>query len=111
MKSRCLNPNGRQFEYYSTRGVCERWLAYENFRQDMFEPFLKHAQEHGFHETTLDRKSNSLGYSKENCRWATWEVQFKNMDLPPAKQLKIDFYNYGIAPITEEEWKELLLIA
>jgi hypothetical protein len=28
---------------------------------------------------TLDRKDSNLGYSKENCRWATKETQQNNM--------------------------------
>lgn len=27
---------------------------------------------------TLDRRNNSLGYSRENCRWATGQTQSRN---------------------------------
>ena len=58
---------------YVDRGftVCERWLKFENFVEDMgIRPPNK----------TLDRVNNSKGYSKENCRWATNIEQANNKD-------------------------------
>lgn len=39
MKQRCLNPNNLKFEYYGAREitVCERWMKFENFFEDMGE--------------------------------------------------------------------------
>lgn len=56
---------------YTERGitVCDRWLKFENFLSDMGErPEGK----------TLDRIKNSLGYSLDNCRWATRSEQQQN---------------------------------
>lgn len=71
MKSRCTNPNRRDTKNYKGRGISyiERWDLFENFLEDMGE-----CPERG----TLDRINNDLGYSKENCRWATMKEQNLN---------------------------------
>ena len=73
MKQRCLSPNHPSFKNYGGRGitVCDRWLKFENFRDDMNESYLKHVQEFGTKNTTIERRNNNLGYSKDNCKWAT----------------------------------------
>lgn len=66
MKRRCNNPSDKRFSDYGGRGikVCDRWLeSYENFLTDMGLP-----PEIGYQ---IDRVDNSLGYSKENCKWVT----------------------------------------
>ena len=56
---------------YAGRGItCDpRWARFENFLADMGEapPGL-----------TLDRIDNDGGYSKANCRWATYSQQNAN---------------------------------
>jgi len=54
---------------YVNRGifVCEEWLCFDNFEKDML-----YSYQDGL---TLDRIDNSLGYFKENCRWATISEQ------------------------------------
>jgi len=71
MKGRCLNPTDAHYKDYGGRGiqVCERWLKFENFLEDMGE------RPEGL---TLERKNNNLGYSKDNCEWATWDMQGNN---------------------------------
>lgn len=62
MKNRCTNPNNDQWDNYGGRGitVCERWMKFENFLEDMgIKP----------DGLSLDRENNNLGYFKENCRW------------------------------------------
>lgn len=73
MHSRCENPNDRRYKDYGGRGirVCERWLhSFENFIADMGKrPSPKH---------TLERRNNDLGYSPENCIWASQKTQSRN---------------------------------
>lgn len=70
-RERCNNPNHVAYPRYGGRGIkmCERWDDYRNFLADMgLRP----------EGTTLDRKDNDKGYSRENCRWATWTEQAAN---------------------------------
>lgn len=72
MIQRCTNPNSHQYADYGGRGiaVCVRWLnSFENFIADMGRaPF----------NTSIDRRNNDLGYSPDNCRWATAKEQGRN---------------------------------
>lgn len=71
MLSRCRNPNIKQYKDYGGRGVsvCERWLKFENFLEDMGEP-----QE----RLQIDRIDNDGSYTKENCRWVTRSQNRRN---------------------------------
>ena len=64
MLQRCLNPNSKAYKAYGGAGiaVCERWKDFKNFLEDM-----------GFAEDgeSIDRIDSSLGYFKENCKWAS----------------------------------------
>lgn len=71
MLQRCYNPKNKAFHSYGGRGitVCQRWLRFENFLEDMGEPP---------NGTRIERKNNNLGYFKENCCWATPREQANN---------------------------------
>lgn len=71
MITRCTNPKANTWDGHGGRGirVCERWLTFENFLEDMGD------RPEGL---TLDRKNNDGDYEPDNCRWATWSEQNKN---------------------------------
>jgi hypothetical protein len=75
MLNRCYNSACEAWGNYGGRGikVCDEWLGddgFENFFEDMKSlPSPNHS---------LDRIDNSLGYSPNNCRWATLKEQARN---------------------------------
>ena len=80
MKIRCLNKNREYYKYYGGRGitVCEEWLDFNNFKNDMYESYLGHVKDFGEKQTTLDRIDNNGNYCKENCKWSTYKEQIAN---------------------------------
>ena len=69
IKQRTQNPKAHGYERYGGAGIalCEKWQFFEGFADDMgLPPTAKH---------TVDRIDPALGYSKENCRWATYTEQ------------------------------------
>jgi len=72
IKNRCNNPNNPSYYNYGGRGikVCERWMKFENFFEDMGEPPTN--------RHSIDRINNNKGYSKSNCRWTTKDKQVRN---------------------------------
>jgi len=74
MKQRCDNPQRSDYQYYGGRGITydPRWADIENFLADMGPRPA---------DLTLERRDNDLGYSKENCYWATRSTQALNRSI------------------------------
>lgn len=72
MHQRCENPNAEGYENYGGRGILvdKNWDNFPTFFEDMGQPPTE--------AHTLDRVETDKGYSKENCKWATWTEQHRN---------------------------------
>lgn len=68
----------REKEEYKDVFVENRWLDFLNFKEDMYDSYLKHVELFGEKETTIDRINPFENYYKENCRWATIAEQNRN---------------------------------
>lgn len=76
MKNRCYNPNYHLFHRYGGRGitVCDEWLG-----SDGLVNFYDWAVSNGYDSSlSIDRIDNDKGYSPDNCRWTTPEIQSNN---------------------------------
>ncbi len=94
MFARCYDKNNPSYRYYGAKGieVCEAWHKFENFFADMgTRPKGK----------TIDRKDNSKGYFKENCRWRTPKEQANNR----TNNLKLTFEGQIK---TATEWSKII---
>lgn len=71
MKTRCFNQNSVDYARYGGRGitVCDRWLQFENFLEDMG------ARPDGLQ---LDRIDNNGNYEPSNCRWVSKKENARN---------------------------------
>lgn len=72
MIHRCINKKNKDYDNYGGRGitVCDRWLDVKNFIEDMYSTYKE--------GLSIDRIDVNGNYCKENCRWATKNVQARN---------------------------------
>lgn len=73
MVKRCTNPSNEHFKNYGGKGItiCSDWQEFLTFKA--------WATANGYSdELTLDRVNIDLGYSPENCRWVTRDIQAQN---------------------------------
>lgn len=72
MKSRCERPETKSWKDYGARGisVCDRWQAFENFKDDMLSTY--------FDGATIERHDVYGNYEPSNCKWIPLSMQPKN---------------------------------
>ncbi len=78
MIQRCTNPNQTKFKDYGGRGikVCDRWLKFENFLEDMGQRPVG---------LEIDRINNNGNYEPGNCRWVTRKENLNNTRINKKK--------------------------
>ncbi len=72
IKNRCFNKNEPAYPRYGGRGItiCERWLVFQNFFDDMGKrPSKNHS---------VERRENDGIYEPSNCYWGTRDEQARN---------------------------------
>ena len=72
IKTRCYNQNSKFYAGYGGRGIlmCDRW-------RDSFVAFFSDMGERP-DGLTIERVNNDMGYSAENCVWASRKAQSRN---------------------------------
>ena len=76
MKTRCNNPNRKDYSLYGGSGitVCDEWSGAGGF-----ENFYKWSIDNGYRDDlSIDRIDSSRGYSPDNCRWVDMKTQSNN---------------------------------
>ena len=97
MKSRCYNPNEKDYKYYGKKGVriCEEWLKNP-------ADFEEWALSNGYKDNlTIDRIDANKDYCPENCRWISLMDNAKYKTS--TKMLWVDGESH-----TGREWAKIL---
>lgn len=77
MRNRCENPKVEKYKNYGARGIKCLWKSFEEFKEDMYEGYVRHLEKHG-KDTSIERKNVNGNYCKKNCTWATAHEQMLN---------------------------------
>jgi hypothetical protein len=89
MRTRCNNPNRKEWANYGGRGikVCSEW--------DSFENFYEWAINNGYaDDLSIERKDVNKGYSPKNCCWIPLVEQARNK----TNSLLLDYKGRKISP-------------
>ncbi len=74
MLDRCNNSSHKAYKNYGGIGIkiCDEW-------NNNFISFYNWSLNNGYESNlTIDRQDNDKGYSPDNCRWVTQEIQSRN---------------------------------
>lgn len=104
--ARCYNKNNDSYIHYWWRGITCEWGSFIGFYNDMYQSYLEHLIKYWKWNTSIDRINVDGNYCKENCRWATREVQQNN-------KRNTVFYEYkwewkSLAQWNKIHWKRLI---
>lgn len=105
MIKRCHNPKSSRFQFYGGKGIVVKkdWHIFMNFHRDMYKSYLAHTQKHGEKNTTIERINSRDNYTKQNCKWETWEKQYQN-------RRHLRFITYNKQTLSVSAWARQLNI-
>lgn len=97
MKARCYDKNHPKYNRYGARSitVCERWLIFQNFYNDMIDGYSN--------KLSIDRIDNDGNYCLENCKWSTNKEQQQHTS-------KTHYLTFNNKIQTISQWAEELKI-
>jgi hypothetical protein len=103
MRQRCFDENTVNYNRYGGRGikVCNRWLKFKNFKDDMYKSYKEHVKIFGEKKTQIDRKNYNKNYYKKNCRWVNLFEQANN-------KKNNHFLTYNNQTLTISQWERKL---
>jgi len=107
MKSRCYNPNSKDYKNYGGRGIiiCDEWL-------EDSQKFIEWANNNGYkidEGLVIDREDNNGNYSPNNCRFTTQAENNRNLRRNVVTWEIVDKIRYGeYKDIPDKELAELL---
>jgi hypothetical protein len=102
LKGRCNNPNNSSYKNYGARWIKCLWNTFEQFRDDMYESYLKHLELYWRRDTSIDRIDNNWDYCKENCKRATRLEQSNNRRN--ISKVIVDGIEYKVWDIARIAW-------
>ncbi len=101
IKQRCNNKNNISYVRYGNIGIRCLWKSFKNFKNDMYESYIKHCIEYGEKNTQIDRINGLNHYYKENCRWVTIKEQNNNRNC-------VKIIEYNGKRLNINEWEKYL---